>query len=257
MKKQIAFTVALLAAASVALADADATNKVNAAIAKLKAADNYAWTTTTDMGPDSPFQPGPQKGKALKDGTTWNSSEFNGNTMESFRKGAAMAMKDQDGNWGGGGRGGRGGFGMGGGGMFGMGGGTAPADEAATLLQAVKDLKAGDGGLFSGDYTETAVKDMMSFRGGRGGRGGGGPGGPGGDFTPPEMKNTKGDVKFWVKDGALVKYASHTQGTMSNPDMGDFTINTTRTVEISGVGSTKLDVPADAKKILDTPPAQN
>ena len=262
MKKQILFAVSILAVGSLALADDAAKAKVSDAIAKLKAADGYAWTSTTDMGANAQFTPGPVKGKVSKDGMAWVTREFNGNTMETIYKGTnTVAQLGQDGAWGaprgfGGGRGGGGGGGGGGrgGGRGGFGQAfLTPADEAAALLKDAKDITAGDAGLFSGDFTDDGIKARV----GRGGRGGFGRGGGGGGAPPPAptIKNGKGTVKFWVKDGTLSKYVSHVSGSVEVQDQDPRDVDTTMTVEISGVGSTKVAIPAEAQKVIDNPPA--
>jgi hypothetical protein len=115
------------------------------------------------------------------------------------------------------------------------GSGTA-ATEAETLLGRVKELKAGDNGLWSGDLTDKGVAGLLAF----------GPR-PGGD---PGVKNGKGAVKFWVKDGVLVKFEAHAEGQVSGPDQNDQDMNMTRTVEISDAGKTQVEIPDAAKKIL-------
>ena len=139
-------------------------------------------------------------------------------------------------NAGGGGQGGRGG-GFGRGGAANM-----PAAEATALLGGIKELKAADG-VISGDLTKEAVAArLFPFGGGR-------RGGAGGGEAPPPPENAKGSVKFWVKDGSLAKYQYNVQGTMSFGG-NDIEINRTTTVEIKDVGTTKVEVPEEAKKKL-------
>ena len=56
-------------------------------------------------------------------------------------------------------------------------------------------------------------------------------------------------MTFWIADGKLAKYQTHVSGTVSF-NGNDRDIDRTTTVEISDVGSTKIDVPDDAKKKL-------
>ena len=86
----------------------------------------------------------------------------------------------------------------------------------------------------------------MLARMGRGGRGG--PGGGAGDGP----KNAKGSVKFWLKDGQLAKMELKTSATM-NFQREDRAMASTRTVEIKDVGTSTVEVPADAKKKLEQP----
>ena len=111
-----------------------------------------------------------------------------------------------------------------------------PAVEAASLAGDAKELKP-DTNSISGDLTEAATKELLSFR--RRENGGDG----------PTVSNPKGSVKFWLKDGKLVKYQYHIQGTVSfgGNDRG---VDRTTTVQIKDVNTTKIDVSLDAKKAL-------
>jgi hypothetical protein len=67
----------------------------------------------------------------------------------------------------------------------------------------------------------------------------------------PEPKNAKGSVKFWIKDGVLSKYELKQQGTVTfNGDDRD--IDGTTTVQIKDMGTTKIQVPDEAKKKLSS-----
>jgi hypothetical protein len=54
-------------------------------------------------------------------------------------------------------------------------------------------------------------------------------------------------VKFWIQDGALTKYEVKVQGRVTAGDR-EADVNRTTTVEIKDAGSTKLEVPAEAKQ---------
>jgi hypothetical protein len=97
-------------------------------------------------------------------------------------------------------------------------------------------LKSADGAI-SGDLSEEAVTQRLSFGGGRGGQ------------TPPAPKNASGTVKFWVKDGAITKYQVHVKGTVAGRQ-GEMERDVTTTTDIKNVGTAKLEIPADAKKKL-------
>jgi hypothetical protein len=111
------------------------------------------------------------------------------------------------------------------------------AEAAYDLVPKVTCLTSADGAI-SGGLPEDAVKAML--QGGGGGRRGG---------TPPEISNAKGTVKIWIKDGVLSKYESHITGTVSR-NGNDTDVDRTTSVEISNVGSTKIDVPEAAAKKL-------
>ena len=110
----------------------------------------------------------------------------------------------------------------------------APAAQAEELAGKVRELKQ-DGDAYSGDLTEAGAKSLLTF----GGRRGGGDG--------PEISGAKGSVKFWVKDGMLTKYETKVKGSISF-NGNDRDVDRTTTVAISNVGSTKIEVPEDAKK---------
>ena len=65
----------------------------------------------------------------------------------------------------------------------------------------------------------------------------------------PAISGAKGSAKFWVKDGALTKYEFKVSGKMDF-NGNEIDLDRTTTVEIKDVGTTKLDVPEDAKKKL-------
>lgn len=85
------------------------------------------------------------------------------------------------------------------------------------------------------DLTEEGVKELLS----RGFRR------PGGEAPTPT--DPKGSVKFWIKDGVVNKYEYKVQASMS-VNGNDITIDRTTTVEIRDIGSTKVEVPEEAKK---------
>jgi hypothetical protein len=236
----ISITLVLaLAIASASAADSGPTNQVADAIARLKSASNFSWTATLKLG-DGQFDIGPLKGQSEKGGYAKMSQEFNGNATEVVMKNEKFAYKAEDG-WQ----------------VFGGGGGDMgslfaanlarngnAAQEAEFALKDVRELKALEAGAMGGDFTSDGATDMMSF----------GPrrtaGGDNSGFGPPPPKNAQGTVKFWLKDSALVKYETHLHGTFTFGD-NEREMDITRTVEITDVGTTKMDIPADAKKKLE------
>jgi hypothetical protein len=111
----------------------------------------------------------------------------------------------------------------------------APAAQVTEILSGIKEVKK-EGDSLSGDLTEEGAKKLLSFRGRAGGDG-------------PTVTNPKGSAKFWLKDGALVKYEFHVSGTISF-NGNDFDSDRTTTVEIKDIGATKVDAPEEAKKKL-------
>jgi hypothetical protein len=243
MKKNLLFGMITLLAAPLLAADASPKGEVQNAATALGNAANYTWQTTVDMGANSPFQPGPTDGKTEKDGFTTVSMSFGGNTSMAVLKGTNAAVQTDNG------------WQTVAEAMQGGGGGgfnpammitrqvqnlKTPAVEATNLLGLAGDLKV-DGDKITGDLTADGAKAQLSF-GGRGRRGGGG-------GTPPEITNPKGTVTFWLTDGKLTKYQFHVSGSMDfggNP----MDMDRTTTVVISNVGTTKVEVPDDAKKKL-------
>ena len=114
----------------------------------------------------------------------------------------------------------------------------APADQVSDLVADTQSLQQ-SGNSYSGTLTEDGAKKLMTF--GRGRRGGGGGG--------PSISNPSGTVTFSVDGGQLTKMEYHVKGTMSF-NGNDRPVDRDTTVAISDVGTTKIDVPADAKKLL-------
>jgi hypothetical protein len=243
MKSKIV-SIIVLSSGALWAADSASTNQVSDAIAKLKSATNYSWTVTTVAGPDAPFTPPPVKGQTDSAGFARFTTQFGENVADVIVKGDKAAVKGEDG-WQLADAGG--GFGPE---MFALNlarNGT-PTDEAARILNGVKEFKALDGDALGGDLSADAATDLLSF-GPRRAAAKANPDAPA--FPPP--KGAKGSAKFWLKDGALVKYQTHLTGTFSFND-NETALDFTRTTEIQQVGATKMDIPDEAKKKFETPP---
>ena len=258
MIRRFLFSTVAVVAGSSLVAFAAPKDEVTDAAKKLADAPNYSWKANTQNngggggGGGRGFGAGPSEGKAEKDGFAVVTMTRGDNTIEIVRKGDKVAFKTPDG-WQSledlrqqGGQGGGQGQGRGrfmGGFLRGV---RMPADEAANLASKAKDLKK-DGDAYAADLTEEGAKEML-FPRPRGGNNAGGQG----NFTPPEPTNAKGTVKFWVKDGQLSKYEYNVKGQMSFGG-NDIDIDRTTTIEIKDVGSTKVEVPAEAKgKLSET-----
>jgi len=239
MKKSILFAAigavtASLLTFSLTAADSGAKDEITKAAAKLADSASYSWHTTVKVPEDSQFKPGPTDGKTEKGGFTLVKTSFNNNDSEMVVKGDKAALSNRDGGWDlaselenaeGPGR-----FRAMMARNF-----RAPAAQATEIVAGVKELKK-DGDTYSGDLTEEGAKKLLSFRGRQGGDG-------------PTITNPKGTDKFWLKDGALVKYEFHVTGTVSF-NGNDFDSDRDTTVEIKDVGATKVEVPEAAKKKL-------
>jgi hypothetical protein len=235
MKTNILFSATILLAGSLLAADSSSKDDVTNAAKKLAEKANYSWKTTVVVPEGSRFRPGPTEGKTEKDGVTHLKMTFGDNTTEAFIKGDKAAVSNPDGGWqsladldnaegparflGGMLR------------NF-----KAPAAQATDLAAGTKELKK-DGDAIAGDLTEAAAKPLLTFR----------PRGSSGDG--PTVSNAKGSVKFWVKDGVLAKYEFKVSGKVTF-NGNDRDVERTTTVEIKDVGSTKVEVPEEAKKKL-------
>ncbi len=231
-------------------AGVDAKGDVQSAARKLADQSNYSWTSTPSMGGgERRFQAGPTTGKTEKDGCTLLSMSMGQNTTEAVIKGEKVAVKTLDG-WKGLDE------------LRGAGGGQqqggqrqrdpaafaarrlrnfkAPAAEALDLVEKAGELRE-EGGAYVGEMTEEGAKSLLSF----GGRGRGGDAARG-----PQVSGAKGTVKFWLRDGLLVKYEYSLQGKI-NFGGQDRDISRTTVVEIKDVATTKVDVPEDARKKLE------
>jgi hypothetical protein len=238
----------LLVAAAASAQAFDDKDDVKAAAKKLADAPNYSWTSTTKNNAETPgpgagrFAPGPMEGKTEKDGVTWYSMKMGENTFETAMKGDKFAMKFKD-AW--------------------MGSGDVPAggqpgrpdpsmfasrmmknlkpiaQNVNEAIDKLKEIKSEGDGVYSGEFTPEGAKDQLAPNRGQGQ-----------GNTPPAVSDAKGSVKIWVKDGIIVKLESTLQGKLT---MGtrEIVMDRTVTTEIKDVGSTKIELPDEAKKKLE------
>jgi hypothetical protein len=226
-------TATTLLAASLTAADSSPRDEVLGAAKKLAEKENYSWRTTVVVAEDAPFKPGPTEGKTEKEGYTSQSFSFGENTTKAVLKGGKGTATGQDGDW-----------------------QTlaqmedsegpmrflamrlrtfkSPAEQVAEVAQGIATLKK-EGEIYSGDLSEEGAKKLLSFRPSQG--------------DGPSISNAKGSAKFWVKDGVLTKYELKVKGSMSF-NGNDVDMDRTSTVEIKDVGTTKVNVPDEAKKKL-------
>jgi hypothetical protein len=244
--KNILVAGLLLAAAASPAPAFDDLDDVKAAAKKLADAPNYSWTTTVKNNAENPgqgggrFAPGPIQGKTEKDGVTWYSMKQGENTFETAMKGDKFAMKMKD-TW------------MGSGDVPGgaQPGRPDPSMFAARMMKTLKpiaqnvneaidklkEIKSEGDGVYSGEFTPEGAKDQLAPNRG--------PGAP-----APAVSDAKGSVKIWIKDGIIVKLESTLQGKVT---MGqrEIEMNRTATTEIKDVGSTKIELPDEAKRKLE------
>jgi hypothetical protein len=229
MKKNIVFSVLALTAGSLIAADSNPKDDIIGAAQKLAAAASYSWKQTVVVPESAQFKPGPSEGKTENGGATYvKMSTFGDNTTEIVMlPGGKAAVTDPDDNW------------QSITNLENEAEGPSrfllrmvrsfqlPAAMATNILSSVKELKK-DGDVYAGDLTEAGVKAQFRF----------------GTVTNP-----KGSAKFWVKDGLLTKFEVKVQGKMEF-NGNEFDADRDTTIEIKDVGTTKVTVPADAKKVL-------
>jgi hypothetical protein len=247
MKTKIVFGMAAMMAASLMAADSSPKDDVSSAAKALGDKANYSWKQTMDFGPNSPFQPGPTEGKTAG-GVTWLSSTFQDNTSIGIAKDKKVAVKTDEG-WksgdefpapgAGGGGGGGGGFDPGAMMARRMQNLRTPSADLEDIISKTKEIKK-DSGVYVADLTEDGAKSLLTF--GFGGRRGG---------NQNQPTDAKGSVKIWITDGAITKY--ETKATGKRERQGETVdVERTTTVEIKDVGTTKIDVPDEAKKKLSS-----
>lgn len=230
--------VALAAGSSLAIGAPQ--DDLKAAAQKLSDASSYSWKTTIEAAGGNNRGGGSSEGKTEKDGYTMVTMTRGDNKIEILRKGDKTAIKTADGGWktpaelaadnAGGNGGGR---------FAGRGGQALPAKAAEDLAAEVTSLTTTPDG-FSGQLTEDGAKKAMTFGGRRGGA----------NANAPQISDAKGDVKFMTKDGVLTGYELHVTGKRT-VNGNDTDIDRTTKVEISDVGSTKVEVPDEAKKKIE------
>lgn len=248
MKNTVLAGILLVAAAASAQAFDDK-DDVKAAAKKLADAPNYSWTSTTKNnaegagGAAGRVGGGPVEGKSEKDGVTYLVMKQGEAGYEAAFKGEKFAFKIKD-QWMGSGDVPAGGA---------QGGRPDPAMFMGRLLKnikpgaqafgdaidKIKDLKSQGDGLYTGEFTPEGAKDQIAPP-----RPEGAPG------AAPAVSDAKGSIKIWIKDGMLVKVESTLQGKMTFGGR-ERPIDRTTTTEFKDVGSTKIELPDEAKKKLE------
>ena len=244
LQRVLISTLSILAFSAAAL-HADPKDDIQAAIQKLADGGNYSWTRTIQGG----FGRGPQDGKTQKDGLTWLSIQMRDNSFEVITKGDKAAVKTDDG-WKSKEELTAAAAGDDGGGppspermlLFVVQGLKTPAEMGKDLAGKLDNVQKTDDG-YSADLTPDAAKEQLMFR-------------PRRPTTTPdanapvvEVSNAKASIKISIKDGDVTKFELHVTGTRSF-NGNDRDVDQTITTEIKDVGTTKIDVPADAKAKL-------
>jgi hypothetical protein len=225
-----------IAAGALFAADSNPKDKVSSAAKLLGDKANYSWAMVTKEADGSPGRLGTLEGKTEKSGVLCLNFTVGDVPVQVYMKGQKGAARAQEG-WQ----------------TFddiAQTSGTAaavvrflrsyktPAAQCADLANKVKELKETEGAL-AGDLKEEAIQEMLLM--GRRQREG---------QEPPKITGAKGSVKFWIKQGAMAKYEVNLQGKVSAGDR-EMDINRTMTTEIKDVGSTKMEVPTEAKAKME------
>lgn len=234
----IASSLAMLLIPAFAAA-AEPKEELQAAVKKLANAPNYSWTTKVEGG----FSRGGGDGKTEKDGPTSLEIKLGDDSYQVIFKGDKAAAK-------------------------GMGGWASTADLARDaeeetnnfsperfLLQTIKTFKtpAGQaqdlcdkiqsvqksGDAYTADLDDETVKRLLMFLRRRGAD----------SNAQVDAKDPKGSLKCWITDGTLTKMEVHLQGIVVF-NKNERKIDRTTTIEIKDIGSTKVDVPQEAKAKL-------
>ena len=235
MKRIIVLSLIGLVANSLCAADASSKEKVTTAATAVGEKANYSWATSTVEADGSPGRLGTIQGKAEKGGVTWLSFSVGGLPVEVAMKGEKGAAKAMEG-WQ----------------TFdeiAQAGGTAaavvrylrnyktPMTEAENLAGKVKEFTETDGAI-AGELNDEAVKELLLL-GSRQREG----------QPAPKTTDAKGAVKFWIKAGALTKFEIKVSGKVTAGER-ELNLNRTTTVELRDVGTTKLEMPDEAKAKL-------
>jgi hypothetical protein len=234
VKKALIFGFIGLLAPALSAAESGPQDKIVSAAKQLGDKPNYSWTTVFKEGDSGPF-PG-ISGKLSKGGpmclismmgTTPSEVYLNGRkgtakgpggwrTFDEIAKpgGFAAALVGYLRNY------------------------KPPSVECGALSRELQNVKEQEG-ILSGELKgDVAAKEYMEFFI---------PGYAGQD--PPKIADPKGSVKFWIEKGMLTKYEIDVQCKVTRGDQ-ESEFHRTTTVEIKDVGTTKLEVPDEAKQKL-------
>jgi hypothetical protein len=222
-------------------ARADAKEDVLGAVKKLAEGDNYSWTTSA-RGPAGNIAGGGE-GRTRRDGLTMLNLGLRGETTTILFKDGKGAFQAPGGEW------------------IAVGGDAGastqpattqpatgdarmiasmvatyrpPAAQALNLIEKAQDLHPADDGSVAGTLSAEDAKALIQRRVVRG------------SGEAVEVQDPAAEVKFWVADGVLRKFEFHLTGKMNVAGQAR-DINRTTTVEIKDVGTTKIDVPDEAK----------
>jgi hypothetical protein len=238
----LALVAALATLSSAQSSPKDEKDPLKAAIHRLGELGSYAWSVSVTHSGETEerYAWGPCDGKTEKGGVTWIRSRETP-PIEILQKGGKMAVRLEDGwaaeqDLGGQAKSRRhANLSL----VRSLKGAPHPAAQAQELLKVVKDLGPADGH-WKGILGPEAAKEQLHKSLRTSGR-------------SAKISDASGWVAFWIQDGILVRYEAHVQGSVSFDPAGSssWAANETRTVELSGLGTTKVEVPDEARKALE------
>jgi hypothetical protein len=232
MKTLVSLLMVWAAAWGLEAADpAPLAQEIAAASKSLSDQSSYSWTSTSKSAQGTlDWRQGPTEGKKEKDAYTFVSFTIRDRTVEMAFKGDKAAIKWND-QWRA---------------AEELEGDYAwighrlktylfAAEEAAFLARQSRQLKKEAGGVYAGELNEESLQHLLS----RGRR----------QIT--DVANIKGTVKFWLKDGKLLKYEYNLRGPVPfGQDQQIVPLDRTTMVEIKAVGASKVSVPEEARNKL-------
>src|SRR5437762_4419705 len=150
-------TLSVVASFTYSLISAEPAADVKAAAKKLAGKSNYSWISTPKSESGNSPGSGPAEGQTEKDGFTYVTFSVGNNDVELAFKGDKAAIK-REGEWAG---------------LEELQGDSAwiarrlkqfkaPVAEAEDLVDKVDGLKKGENGVYTGDLTESGVKELFS-----------------------------------------------------------------------------------------------
>lgn len=242
MKMKNLFSTTILFIGILLATHGSPTDYVTAAAQKLGDEANYSWHTTIAGPAGSPSSPGPVDGKIQKSGLVYfkrspvqnplPDAKFSNLTLELFMRGTKVVINDPDpdggwqtlANFSANDLAGPGPFISQMAQNF-----KSPATLAAELAGDSANLAQTDGA-YTGDLSPDAAKKLLAD-------------------SNSTVSDASGTVQFWINGGELTKFEYKVGGTVtSGSNAGPIKRDTT--VEIKNVGTTTINVPADAKKLL-------
>lgn len=214
-------------------ADVTLAQKLESAIERLDREPGYRWVCEIEVPEDVRFRPGSETGTTVQGGATHATVSFGSRLTQIVIDGNKAAVTNRDGRWE------TVSLSNQGYGSEGFAVSMAkriepPAAEAKALVIELSSMKT-DGDVIVGTLSADEAKDRLETR-----------------RRDESVEDAKGTVRFWMTDGVLTKYVLRVEGTLVDGDQRRETWRQT-TVEVKGIGTTKLDVPRAATEALKRP----